>query len=451
MRNLVIITGLVLMFFAFPRASSAQIVTIFPDTPATANCFPFGSGGFTPGDEWAPFMGFIYQNIPPFELKVGDILAFDLGAVNSADVQLDIELAATTVNGGEEPVLPFVQVVSNTQTPFNPNGDTVEGDFEMMFIAEAPFGFPGGGLIIRFSNPSAAYQLNMGCDQVLVFGDADDTSGFFVKRFFNDADGLPPYPDDPGNTDEVIGAFTIFSSPPSDDVVFTTDEPEFLDDNTRLDFQDFLGAVIAPGNFLICPAPADTDSDDVCFVPGQILPGIAFTDSPGPDLIGLFLPGANFDGFGNPSNVLTNNTFLDNFEVLFDGDTDTVGLTLGCLNFNIIAGACALQVDVHGPGDVLLGTFYIVVTDQFDTFLGVESDQQITRIVLSETFMVDVRGLLFILFGIGGTGGDGSKGCAIADAGVGPEGLAGLAVLAIIPLFIVVRRRMRAQNSRRDI
>ncbi len=450
MRNLVLVTGFVLLFFAFPRASSAQIITIFPDTPVTDNCFPFGSGEIgLPDFTWPPFMGFIYQNVPAFELNVGDILAFDLGAVNSADVQLDIELAATTVNGGDEPVLPFVQVVSNTQTPFNPNGDTVVGDFEMMFIAEAPFSFPGGGLIIRFSNPSAAYQLNTGCDQVLVHGNSADTSGFFVKRFWSDPDGEPPYDFE---DEEDIGAFTIFSSPPSDQVVFTTDEPEFQDANTRLDFQDFLGAVIDPGDFLECTAPADTDSDDNCFDPGQILPGIAFTVNSAPDPIGLFLPGANVFGFGNPSNVLTNNTFVDDFEVLFDGDTDTVGLTLGCLIFaNPDADACAIQVDVHGPGDVLLGTYFIVATNLFDTFLGVESDQQITRIVLSEEFMTDTRGLLFILFGLGGTGDNGNGGCAIAGAGVGPEGLAGLAVFALIPLFIVVRKRMRAQNSRRDI
>lgn len=447
MRNLVLVTGFVLLFFAFPRASSAQIITIFPDTPVTDNCFPFGSGEIgLPDNTWPPFMGFIYQNIPPFELKEGDILAFDLGVVNSVDVQLDIELAATTVNGGEDPVLPFVQVVSNTQTPFNPNGDTVEGDFEMMFIAEAPFSFPGGGLIIRFSNPSAAYQLNTNCEQVLVHGNSADTSGFFVKRFWSDPDGEPPYDFE---DEEDIGAFAIFSSPPSDQVVFTTDEPEFLDDNTRLDFQDFLGAVIDPDNLLICPAPVDTNSDDDCFVPGQILPDIAFTDNPGPDQ--LVLLGEGFDGSDNPSNVLTNETFLDDFEILFDGDTDTVGLTLGCVNFIANDNACALQVDVHGPGDVLLGTFFIVVTDQFDTFLGVESDQQITRIVLSEAFMTDVRGLLFILFGLGGTGDNGNAGCAIAGAGVGPEGLAGLAVLALIPLFIVVRKRMRAQNNRQDI
>jgi hypothetical protein len=382
-------------------------------------------------------MGFIYQNVPAFELKEGDILAFDLGAVNSADVQLDIELASTTVNGGDAPVLPFVQVVSNTQTPFNPNGDAVQGDFEMMFIAEAPFSFPGGGLIIRFSNPSAAYQLNTNCDQVLVHGNSADTSGFFVKRFWSDPDGQPPYDFEDL---EDIGAFAVFSSPPSDQVAFTTDEPGFLDDNTRLDFQDFLGAPVAPAGFLVCPAPADASSDDDCFVPGQILPGIAFTDNPGPDQ--LVLLGEDFGGLNNPTNVLTNDVFVDAFEILFDGGTDTAGLTLGCINFIANDNACALQVDVFGPGGVLIGTYFIVVTDLFNTFLGVESDVEITRIVLSEIFVTDVRGLLFILFGLGGTGGS-SGGCAIASAGVGPEALAGLAVFALIPLFVVVRRKYR--------
>jgi hypothetical protein len=154
-------------------------------------------------------MGFIYRNIPAFSLALGDVLAFDLGDVNSQAVQLDIELAAAASNGSDVPNLPFVKVVSNTQTPLNPNGDTIVGDFEMQFTVEAPFVFPGGGLIIRFSNPSAAYQTNTICDQVLVFGFSSDTSGFFVKRFFGDPDGIPPYLfEDEGS----IGAFRVIAT-----------------------------------------------------------------------------------------------------------------------------------------------------------------------------------------------------------------------------------------------
>ncbi len=159
-------------------------------------------------DEWLPFMGFIYQNVPPFQLQPGDTLACDLGEVNSAAVMLQIEMAATTANGGIDPVLPYTTLVTNDQTPLNPNGDTIIGNYEMMFTVGAPFSFPGGGLIIRFSNPSAQYRLGAAdvCDSVLVGADNADSSGNFVLRFFKDAYGLPPYEGDGGRA---IGGFRV--------------------------------------------------------------------------------------------------------------------------------------------------------------------------------------------------------------------------------------------------
>lgn len=190
---------------AAARQAAAQDVTIFPDLPSVGNCFPFGNGGIG-GENWGPYMGFIYQDVPPFSIQPGDIIAFDLGQINGADVQVDIELAQTTSNGSQDPILPFVKVVSNSRTPLNPNGDTIVGDFEMQFTAEASFIFPGGGLIIRFSNPSASYAQYEGCDQVLVYGNSGEPSGFFVSRFYSDPDGLPPYEfNDGGN----IGAFRV--------------------------------------------------------------------------------------------------------------------------------------------------------------------------------------------------------------------------------------------------
>jgi len=200
---------LVLSFTLSQTAISQQVLTIEPSEPDVGNCYPFG-GGFEPGDNWPPFMGFIYQNVPPFQLLPGDTLAFDLGEVNSSAVMLQIEMAATTANGGIDPVLPYTTLVTNNQTPLNPNGDTIIGNFEMMFTVGAPFNFPGGGLIIRFSNPSAAYMADeFACDQVLVHAETSDPSGNFVLRFFRDADGLPPYEED---DDDSIGGFRIISS-----------------------------------------------------------------------------------------------------------------------------------------------------------------------------------------------------------------------------------------------
>jgi hypothetical protein len=95
-------------------AGASTTVTVAPSVPpGPSNCYPFGEGGTA---QWAPFMGFVYKNVPAFNLQTGDALAFDLGAIREADVQLQIGLAATTVNGGDVPSGAFTTVVTNTQT-----------------------------------------------------------------------------------------------------------------------------------------------------------------------------------------------------------------------------------------------------------------------------------------------------------------------------------------------
>jgi hypothetical protein len=199
--------------------ASASTLTIAPtSTPPGANCYPFGLGmGGSPG--WPPFAGFVYKNVPAFELKTGDVLAFDLSAINTeANIQLQIDLARTTANGGDVQSGAFTTIVANTQTPLNPKGDTTTGNYELQFTAIAPFSFPGGGLIIRFSNPSAGYMTDLACTATLKnSGSATDASGHFVERFFNDADGVAPWVTT-GTAD--IGAFrlTLADVPPSPSV-----------------------------------------------------------------------------------------------------------------------------------------------------------------------------------------------------------------------------------------
>ena len=178
---------------AIVATASATTVDVRPAMPATGdNCYPFGLGGVD-DETWTPFMGFIYKDVPPFQLKTGDKLAFDLAAMNDVDVQLKIEFGRTTGNGGDTPSPPFTTVVTNTQTPTNPKGDATLENYELGFTAEAPFDFSGGGLIIRFSDPSANYLTDVSCDGVLGGAESSDPSGFFVERYFGDADGLTPY------------------------------------------------------------------------------------------------------------------------------------------------------------------------------------------------------------------------------------------------------------------
>jgi hypothetical protein len=205
------ICGLALL----PAAGSAatpRTVTVGPTGPAaTGNCFPFGIG-----NTWTPFAAFIYKNIPAFELKVGDTLAFDTNAVNEADVQIDIALGAASSNGSDVHGQPFKTVISNTQTPANPRGDTVVGDYEMQFKAQAPFSFPGGGLIIRFANPSPTYATDATCTGNLVGATGADPSGLFVDRGFGDVDGSDPWISS-DTTD--IGAFRLTLQPTSDSFI----------------------------------------------------------------------------------------------------------------------------------------------------------------------------------------------------------------------------------------
>jgi hypothetical protein len=182
-----------LLAFAIGLATTAsahaeQTVNVNPASPSSdPNEFPFGRA-----DVW-PQMGFVYQNVPAFNLKTGDTIAFDLGALNDIDIQLQIDMAATTVNGGDIPGA-YTTLVNNTQVPLNPRGNTVTGDYELQFAAQAPFSFGGGGLIIRFASPGGMFATDLHEDADLINdADATDSSGFFVKRFFHDADGLPPY------------------------------------------------------------------------------------------------------------------------------------------------------------------------------------------------------------------------------------------------------------------
>ena len=168
----------------------ASTVTVEPNTPVGGTqAFPFGSVQF-----WPPHLGFVYKNVPAFQLKANDKLAFDLSSANNVPIQYVIELAPTTANGGDTPAGSYTAVVPNTQQAADPDGNTADGDYELEYTAQAPFSFPGGGLIIRFNNPGGDFATDVTSDSPLSnMGSFSDASGFFVGRFYSDADGLPPY------------------------------------------------------------------------------------------------------------------------------------------------------------------------------------------------------------------------------------------------------------------
>ena len=192
-------------------SASAATITVAPQTPdAGNNAFPFGAGV-----NWLPFASFTYRNIPAFELKSGDTIAFDLRGTNGADIQFDIDLARTTFNGSDISAGPFTRIVLNNQTASpSPRGDSTDGTYELGYKAITPFSFPGGGLIIRFSNPSPTYAADNTANFNLGGGESTDPSGFFVQRSTGDDDGLAPWENASGGN---ISAFrlTTADDPPA--------------------------------------------------------------------------------------------------------------------------------------------------------------------------------------------------------------------------------------------
>ncbi len=219
-RNAIVLVAMTASLgLAMPAVSGAaapKTITVAAATPQVGNCWPFDEASAS-ADLWTPYFGFVYRNIPAFDLKPGDTLAFDTGVVNDHDIQLDIALAATTTNGGDVNAGAFTTVVHNSQTPTSPRGDDIPNNYELGFVSQAAFNFAGGGLIIRVSNPGTSFLADDTCDGQLV-GDGDgDANNFFVKRVFTDPDGMAPWAAEDNGP---IGQFRLTLQPESNAVTF---------------------------------------------------------------------------------------------------------------------------------------------------------------------------------------------------------------------------------------
>jgi PKD repeat protein len=189
----VILCSILLAVLTLAAAPAVAQTTINID-PASkggpSNCHPFGGYGY--GIAANSYGGFVYKNVPAFDMSAGDTVAFDLSAQNDVNIQVDVALAAATTNGGwQQTAAGFTTVVSN-KVAADPNGNTTKGDYELAFTADAPFSFAGGGLIVRIF-PRGGYAADSSCSQVLTMTNSGDSSGYFVGRYYNDGDGGHPW------------------------------------------------------------------------------------------------------------------------------------------------------------------------------------------------------------------------------------------------------------------
>lgn len=202
---------------------AAMITTVgaIPASPTSVgNCIPFGN------NTSFGFSGFVYRDIPPFTMAVGDKIHFDLGGQNDVDTRRNIYFAVANKNPAPAVVsagnvvsqgvsaTAWVQVVTDAQMPVNPRGNNISGDYELTYTATAPFIFPGGGFIIGLGGSPPGKFADNGCDQVLVQTSSGDASGRFYSRFFSKSNLTLGLLDDitAGSSAVALGGFTIDAS-----------------------------------------------------------------------------------------------------------------------------------------------------------------------------------------------------------------------------------------------
>ena len=165
-------------------------------------------------------------------------------------------------------------------------------------------------------------------------------------------------------------------------VIFTTSRAQFFHDNPGLLLQTFDRGNVAAGGLSICITPVDSSSNDDCFSPGDILPGIAFSTDP--DFGETILSGPFLFSNLNPANILLPDGSKQKSVITFPGNSvRAVGLELGCLFDQGVGGPCTGQtmlVQVYGAGNALLGETIVPVDSLFETFVGINTDEQIERI-----------------------------------------------------------------------
>ncbi len=194
----------IVVSLAAPRTSSADVITIDDGAMPELARFPFTCSKGVDPVLWLPHMGFVYRKVEPFELVPGDRIAFDIQmpAGPQTDLgfapQLDIALAHAP-----DPNMPFVPadlpgsdftIVANDAIAASFGNQTV-GDYELAFTVDTRFSFPGGGLIIRVSDPKGelAERTIQQCLDVIAADQQPNGTNRLVGTFRLDNDGEYPW------------------------------------------------------------------------------------------------------------------------------------------------------------------------------------------------------------------------------------------------------------------
>ena len=161
--------------------------------------------------------------------------------------------------------------------------------------------------------------------------------------------------------------------------VFFTNEADFtLAAGPLAGFEDFEEGNISPGTARDFNAPLDSTSDNVAFSPGDITPGLALRDEPGPGVSGLLIVGFGF--FSIPSKAVGTNIFANQLVLEFSVPVDAVGFNA----FTIRDDDPALEISVFNGATLLDST--VIAANQTTSYVGYLSGGDfITSILLSSS------------------------------------------------------------------
>jgi PKD repeat protein len=153
--------------------------------------------------------------------------------------------------------------------------------------------------------------------------------------------------------------------------VFFTDRAAFLTQFPDLPLEDFEKGHVPDNEVLACPGPLDASSDNSCFVPGDLKPGVRFNSELPAGGFEIALLGRGFSGA--PSKNIVAGEFPDAFIIDFtDGNVTAAGMDLVAYASDIC------QIDVFGLSGPIISTTAPCTGD--GTFWGVSTTEVITRI-----------------------------------------------------------------------
>lgn len=153
------------------------------------------------------------------------------------------------------------------------------------------------------------------------------------------------------------------------------DRATFLAQFPDLPLEDFEEGRVADRDAAACPGPLDATSDNACFHPGEILPGVRFNSELPAGGAELALVGSGFSGAA--SKTIVAGEFPDAFIIEFtSGNVTAAGMDLVAYFNNDVC-----RIDVFGENGLITST--TAPCTNGGTFWGVSATEIITRIRIS--------------------------------------------------------------------